>query len=286
MRVLVTGGSGVLGDASIPLLRDAGHTIVAPGRTELDLFDPGAVTAAVAGMDAIAHLATRIPPPERLGDREAWRDNDRLRAEATPILVDAALAAGVEWFLFPSIAFVYPEGGAVDESTPVAETVPEILLSALEAERHVIRFDGDGRRGVVLRLGVLYGPSIGKETPNEHWAAYGATLRIEDAGRAIAAAAKLPGGVYNVVGDGERISNERFERSRRLAARRYFTTRISFLLTNSSMPYLPSSRPKPERLTPPNGSSAPSRPTPLTKTMPVSRLSATRSACSGSSEKT
>ncbi|MGZ4202015.1 MAG: hypothetical protein ACXVRH_08155 [Thermoleophilaceae bacterium] len=62
----------------------------------------------------------------------------------------------------------------------------------------------------MLRLGVLYGPTIGKETPNEHWAADGATLRIEDAGRAIAAATEVPGGVYNVVSDGERVSNERF----------------------------------------------------------------------------
>ena len=211
MRVLVTGGSGVLGSAAIPLLREAGHEVESPDRTELDLFDPEAVAAAVTDTDAIVHLATLIPPPERMADREAWRDNDRLRAEATPILVGAALAASVEWFLFPSIAFVYPENGEVDESTPVASNVPEILLSALEAERHVARFDGDGRRGVVLRLGVLYGPSIGKEMPAERWAAYGATLRIEDAGRAIAAAAEIPGGVYNVVSDGERISNERFK---------------------------------------------------------------------------
>lgn len=167
----------------------------------------------MADKDAILHLATRIPPPERLADHDAWGDTDRLRAEATPILVDAALAASVEWFLFPSIAFLYPERGAVDESSPVPETVPGILLSALEAERHVARFDGDGRRGVVLRLGVLYGPSIGKEKPNGHWAAYGATLRIEDAGRAIAAATQVPGGVYNVVSDGERVSNERFKKT-------------------------------------------------------------------------
>ena len=211
MRVLVTGGSGVLGAASIPLLRDAGHTVDAPARTELDLFDPQAVAAAVADKDAVLHLATRIPPPERLGDREAWRDTDRLRAEATPLLVDAAFAASVEWFLFPSIAFVYPQSGPVDESTPVADEVPEILLSALEAERHVARFAGNDRRGVVLRLGVLYGPTIGKKTPAKQWADYGATLRIEDAGRAIAAAAEVPGGVYNVVSDGERVSNERFK---------------------------------------------------------------------------
>ncbi len=211
MRVLMTGGSGVLGTASIPLLREAGHTIDAPGRTELDLFDPEAVAAAVADKDAVVHLATRIPPPERMGDREAWRDTDRIRAEGTPILVDAALAASVEWFLFASIAFVYPEEGAVDESTPLADPVLEILESAVEAERHVARFDGEGRRGVVLRFGVLYGPTIGKPTPAEHWAAYGATVRIEDAGGAIAAATGIPGGVYNVVNDGERVSNARFK---------------------------------------------------------------------------
>src|SRR6476646_7845112 len=59
-------------------------------------------------------------------------------------------------------------------------------------------------------------------------------------------------------------------------------TRISFLLTNSSAPYLPSSRPEPERLTPPNGSSAPSAPTMLTYTIPASISFATRSACSAS----
>src|SRR6185503_450082 len=59
-------------------------------------------------------------------------------------------------------------------------------------------------------------------------------------------------------------------------------TRISFLLTNSSAPYFPSSRPQPDRLTPPNGSSAPSAPTMLTYTMPASISLATRSACSGS----
>ena len=58
--------------------------------------------------------------------------------------------------------------------------------------------------------------------------------------------------------------------------------RIIFLLTNSSAPKRPSSRPEPERLTPPKGSSAPSAPTTLTKTMPASMRSATRRACSGS----
>ena len=60
--------------------------------------------------------------------------------------------------------------------------------------------------------------------------------------------------------------------------------RISFLFVNSSAPKRPSSRPEPERLMPPNGSSAPSASTTFTNTMPASTLSATRSAWSGSVE--
>ena len=46
-------------------------------------------------VDAALHLATRIQPLDRMGQPEAWRENDRLRAEASAILVDAALAERV-----------------------------------------------------------------------------------------------------------------------------------------------------------------------------------------------
>jgi len=93
MRMLVTGGTGVLGQAFRPLAEADGHQLTAPGRDELDLFDPAAVSAAVRGIDAVLHLATRIQPLDRMQQPEAWHDNDRLRAEASAILVDAALAA-------------------------------------------------------------------------------------------------------------------------------------------------------------------------------------------------
>jgi dTDP-4-dehydrorhamnose reductase len=47
MRLLVTGGTGVLGVALRPVAEAAGHDCVMPGREELDLFDPSAVAAAV-----------------------------------------------------------------------------------------------------------------------------------------------------------------------------------------------------------------------------------------------
>jgi SAM-dependent methyltransferase len=61
---------------------------------------------------------------------------------------------------------------------------------------------------------------------------------------------------------GGRASAERPQRVRDAVP--YGAARISFLLTNSSAPKRPSSRPKPERLKPPKGSSAESAPTRLT----------------------
>jgi hypothetical protein len=47
----------------------------------------------------------------------------------------------------------------------------------------------------------------------EPYRAFGATLAIGDAGRAIVAALQAPAGIYNVVRDGERVSNARFKKA-------------------------------------------------------------------------
>jgi 2-alkyl-3-oxoalkanoate reductase len=206
MRVLVTGGSGVLGRELLPLLASAGHGVSAPRHDELDLFDAAAVGAAVTDAEAIYHLATRIPPRERRRDREAWRENDRLRKEAARLLVDAALGARTEVYVQPSVTFVYPAEGEVDEDTPLGEVQP-YLESSLAAERQAARFAGSGRRGVVLRFGRIDGPGTGVDRTD---ARGGATLHVEDAGRALLAALEAPSGIYNVVRDGERVSNARF----------------------------------------------------------------------------
>ena len=63
MRLLITGGSGVLGRAFLPLAEADGHQVRAPGHAELDLFDPVAVTEAVRGVDAVLHLAAATGRP-------------------------------------------------------------------------------------------------------------------------------------------------------------------------------------------------------------------------------
>jgi nucleoside-diphosphate-sugar epimerase len=208
MQLLVTGGLGVLGRVLLPLLAATGHDVSAPGPGELDLFDAGRVGAAVERVQGVYHLATHIPPADRMGDQEAWRENDRLRGDASRLLVDAALPATVGTFVVPTVTFVYPDGD-VDESTPLGD-VPAHLQSALAAEQEAARFAASGRRGVVLRLGRLDGPGTGHDKPNMR---YGATLHVLDAGSALLAALEAPSGVYNVVRDGERVSNTRFTRA-------------------------------------------------------------------------
>jgi len=187
MRVFATGGSGVLGRAALPRLRAGGHDVISPEWTELDLFDPKAVAGAVDGAEAVFHLATRI------GD---WRENDRLRTDASRILVGCALDAGTEIYVFPSITFVSPDR--------------PITRSALDGEREAQRFAAAGLTGVVLRFGLLDGPGTGYERPDSR---YGATLHVDDAGEALALALEVPSGVYNVCRDGESISNDAFKRA-------------------------------------------------------------------------
>jgi len=209
MRLFVSGGSGALGRALLPLARLAGHDVLAPSHREVDLFDPVAVSDAVAGCDAVLHLATRIPELAALGRRDAWHENDRLRTDAARILVDAAIGARAQAFVQPTVTFVYPDGEPADEETPLGEVEP-VLRSALEAERQARRFAGSGGRGVVLRLGLLDGPGTGQPQPNDH---FGATIHVADAAAGLLAALGAPSGIYNVCRDGERVANARFRRA-------------------------------------------------------------------------
>jgi nucleoside-diphosphate-sugar epimerase len=206
MRLLVTGGTGVLGRALRPLAEAAGHEFAMPGHEELDLFDPSAVADAVRDVDGVLHLATRIRSLDRISDPDAWRENDRLRADASRILVDAAIAAGADVYVQPTVTFVYPPDCEASEDTPVGEVLP-ILRSALAAEQQAERFARAGGRGVVLRLGLLDGPGTWFDEPMGD---FGATLHVRDAGRALLAALSLPTGIYNVCRDGERVSTQRF----------------------------------------------------------------------------
>lgn len=228
MKVFVTGATGVVGTRAVPALVAAGHEVTAvargPEKAELvrsmgatpasvDLFDAEAVKAAVDGHEAVAHLATNIPPMTRAARSSAWATNERLRKEASNLLVDAALATGAARYVQESICFPYVDQGDawIDESSPLEHS--DVFEGAGVAEAAAARFTASGGTGVVLRFAQFHGPG------NRHVEAFNRLLRrrinpfiggpdaywswihADDAGSAVAAALVVPAGAYNVADD-------------------------------------------------------------------------------------
>jgi 2-alkyl-3-oxoalkanoate reductase len=179
MRVVVAGGTGVIGRRLLPLLAEAGHELVATSRSPdrhawaadhgarlvtADAFDRDRVKAVVAQArpDAVLHLLTSLPPaldPRRMEEQLA--DNDRLRHEGTRNLVDAAVAARALRIVAQSDAFAYAPGGSPikGEDDPLYLDAPYPWRRSVEAvaalEAMVLEAPLES---VVLRYGYFYGP--------------------------------------------------------------------------------------------------------------------------------
>jgi nucleoside-diphosphate-sugar epimerase len=229
VRIFVTGATGVVGRRLVPMLVGTGHTVTGVARTPekraglerqgatpigLDLFDADAVRGAVAGHDTIVNLATHMPPSSvQMMFRSSWRENDRVRRDGSRILVDAALATGVQRFVQESFAPIYPDRGDhwIDESTAL-DPLP-YNESTVDAEASAQRFTNAGRTGIVLRFAAFYGPDAFHVTDmisfvRKGWAplpgppdAYVSSISHDDAAAAAAAVLGARPGVYNVVDD-------------------------------------------------------------------------------------
>jgi nucleoside-diphosphate-sugar epimerase len=172
-RVLVTGATGAVGRAVTTALADAGadvHVLVrrhapVPGASTTHIGDitaPATVVPALAGCDAVVHLAAllHVVNPTAAVEADARRVND----EATAALVDASLAAGVSRLVYASTITVYgPQapGTLLDEQSPCR---PDTAYgqTKLAGERHVLAARGAGGHplGVVLRLAAVYGVGV------------------------------------------------------------------------------------------------------------------------------
>lgn len=226
MKVFVTGATGVLGRGSVTRLVAAGHEVRGVARgdekaawlrdhgaepVDVDLFDAESVLDSVQGSEAVAHLATNVPPLSRFGWPSAWKTHNRLRAEATPLLVDAAVATGATVFVKESVCFFYADAGdaLIDESAPMVSG--KLIEPTLVGERAVERINDDGGRGIVLRFGFFYGPGargvdeslklarVGSSTIAGKREGYLPSIHLDDAADAVVAAVeRAPGGIYNV----------------------------------------------------------------------------------------
>jgi len=220
----VTGGSGALGLAALRAFDAEGHEATAVVRsagaaervraggataTLADLDDLAAITAAATGHDALVNLLTHIPVGGSAALSRSWAANDHLRSHTSRVLATAAARAEVPRLVQESVAFVYPDCGdeLIDEDTPIDPDQP--LRSTLAATAHALAFDAAGGVGVVLRLGRLYGDdaasraavvSARRRLPSlalrpDAWTSW---LTLDDAGWAVEAALRAPGGVWNV----------------------------------------------------------------------------------------
>ena len=233
MRVLVTGGTGEIGRPAVGSLLAQGHDVHVATRgaqndrvvealgarpVRVDLFDARSVRRSTEGVDALVHLATRIPPSAEMGDAAAWADNDRLRQETTGYLVDAALEHRIEAVVLQSyFAVTQPSGDAWIDEDPAGLferrdwSHISVMASMRAAEDQMVRLAQDGTRAVILRYGSIYSETseqlqaqveslrAGSAAIPGRGENYWPYLASDDAGRAVASAVKLATGTYHVV---------------------------------------------------------------------------------------
>ncbi|MHB1810501.1 MAG: NAD-dependent epimerase/dehydratase family protein [Solirubrobacteraceae bacterium] len=175
-RVLVTGGSGLIGSHVVDALVQDGGTraivldrrpeeaslagALASGRVQLedcDLRDEARVCELMEGVDAVIHLAAMLTLESNGAPREALEVN----VLATHAMLEAAVRLKVPRFVFGSSVGIYgqpPEGLLVDEQGPIgARSLYGAAKYAVELYLRAFH-DMFGLSCFALRFGTVYGP--------------------------------------------------------------------------------------------------------------------------------
>ncbi len=169
MRVLLTGGSSLLGAGVARVLRARGDDVrvlqrrPAPVAAELgltehlaELSDAAAVARALEGVEAVIHLAARVGVVGSAGQFHATN------VVGTRTVLDAARTAGVSRFVFISSPSVAHSGSALagtgaDAANPTSAK-GHYSRSKAQAELDVLSADAPGFVTIAIRPHLIWGP--------------------------------------------------------------------------------------------------------------------------------
>ena len=167
MRVLVTGGSGLLGRRTIAALDARGHEVVALQRHRsaaiacdqvlADVCDDEAVAAAATGCDAVVHGAARVGV---VGSRDEFR---RVNVGGTGAVVAACREAGITRLVVVSSPSVgYESAATMGEGAkgPIARRHDRSWYSESKAEAELLALaaNGSGLAVTAIRPHAIWGP--------------------------------------------------------------------------------------------------------------------------------
>jgi nucleoside-diphosphate-sugar epimerase len=169
MKVLVTGGSGMLGRATIRVLAERDHELVSADRRPLggaenlawhrqtDLTDVGQVAGAMAGCDAVVHLGA-IPAPYHHPDERVFSNNvlstfavlqaAALLSVRKAVVASSVSALGPAWAPTP----LFPLYAPVDEEHPLLPQDPYGLSKEVDERTCAMFYRRRGMSVLALRL--------------------------------------------------------------------------------------------------------------------------------------
>lgn len=166
MKVLLTGGTSLVGAAVARRLQDRGDSVLlfqrGPGSSGFehhlgDITDAAAVTTAVAGVDAVIHMAARV------GITGSWSDYERTNVDGTANVVAAAQAERVQHFVYvssPSVAHAgEPLVGVGAEPADPDHARGHYARSKALAEQLALGASSSTFPVVALRPHLIWGPA-------------------------------------------------------------------------------------------------------------------------------
>src|SRR5262245_60621508 len=130
MRILVTGSAGHLGEALMRTLRESAHDplgidVLASPYTDVQgsIVDRDVVHRVMRGVDAVLHAATLHKPHVATHSRQDFVD---VNVTGTLNLLEEAVAAGVDSFVFTSTTSVFGDALAPPAEAPAAWVTEDV----------------------------------------------------------------------------------------------------------------------------------------------------------------